>query len=71
LQQALEKQNEYLAYMQHVLDGFNKLKMNRKKSEDLCHNYMGQVSEEALRNNIATDISNVNLQLYAQIIFIC
>ncbi|MDD5272245.1 MAG: cyclic peptide export ABC transporter [Methylovulum sp.] len=66
MQQAMDKQNEYLNYMQHVLDGFNELKMNRQKSEDLCHNYMGRVADEALRNSIATDISNVDLQLYAQ-----
>ncbi|MBT9100234.1 cyclic peptide export ABC transporter [Methylovulum psychrotolerans] len=66
MQQAMDKQNEYLDYMQHVLDGFNELKMNRNKSEDLCHNYMGRVAEEALQNSIATNISNVDLQLYAQ-----
>jgi len=69
LQQALTKENEYLEYMQHVLYGFNELKMNRRKSEDLCHNYMGRVSEEAMQKNTETDISIVNLQLYAQIYF--
>jgi len=66
MQQAIEKDNEYLSYMQHVLDGFNELKMNREKSDDLCTNYMGRVSEEAMQKNIETDISIVDLQLYAQ-----
>lgn len=69
MQLALAKENEYLTYMQHALDGFNELKINRDKSDDLYGNYMGRVSEEAMQNNIKTDISNVNLQLYAQIYF--
>ncbi|MDO9103409.1 MAG: cyclic peptide export ABC transporter [Methylovulum sp.] len=69
MQQALAKQNEYLTYMQHVLDGFNELKINRDKSDDLYRNYMGRVSEEAMQHNTKTDISNVNLQLYAQLYF--
>jgi putative ATP-binding cassette transporter len=69
MQQAMAKDNEYFAYMQHVLDGFNELKINREKVNDLYTNYMGQVSEEARQKNISTDISNVNLQLYAQLYF--
>lgn len=69
MQQAMEKDNEYFAYMQHVLDGFKELKINREKTDDLYGNYMRQVSEEAWRNNVSTDISNVNLQLYAQLYF--
>lgn len=69
MQQAMAKDNEYFAYMQHVLDGFNELKINREKVNDLYTNYMGEVSEEARRKNISTDISNVNLQLYAQLYF--
>ncbi len=69
MQQAMEKDTEYFAYMQHVLDGFNELKINQDKVEDLYKNYMGQVSEEARQKNVATDISNVNLQLYAQVYF--
>ncbi|MGZ3758193.1 MAG: ATP-binding cassette domain-containing protein, partial [Mucilaginibacter sp.] len=69
MQQAMAKDNEYFAYMQHVLDGFNELKINREKVNDLYTNYMGEVSEEARQKNISTDISNVNLQLYAQLYF--
>lgn len=69
MQQAMAKDNEYFAYMQHVLDGFNELKINREKVDDLYTNYMGKVSEEARQKNISTDISNVNLQLYAQLYF--
>ncbi|MGR9012016.1 MAG: ATP-binding cassette domain-containing protein [Gammaproteobacteria bacterium] len=69
MQQAMAKDNEYFAYMQHVLDGFNELKINREKADDLYTNYMGKVSEEARQKNISTDISNVNLQLYAQLYF--
>lgn len=69
MQQAMAKDNEYFAYMQHVLDGFKELKINREKVDDLYNNYMGQVSEEAWQKNISTDISNVNLQLYAQLYF--
>ncbi len=69
MQQAMTKDNEYFAYMQHVLDGFNELKINREKVNDLYTNYMGEVSEEARQKNISTDISNVNLQLYAQLYF--
>lgn len=69
MQQAMAKDNEYFAYMQHVLDGFNELKINREKVNDLYTNYMGEVSAEARQKNVSTDISNVNLQLYAQLYF--
>ncbi|MDO9103820.1 MAG: cyclic peptide export ABC transporter [Methylovulum sp.] len=69
LKQALAKEAEYVGYMQHVLDGFNELKINREKSADLCNNYMGYISEEAMQKNIETDISIANLQMYAQIYF--
>ena len=66
MQQAIEKDKEYLGYMQHLLDGFNELKMNRNKSDDLCDNYMGHILDESLKKNMETDISIVNLQLYSQ-----
>lgn len=69
MQQAMVKENEYFGYMQHVLDGFNELKINREKVNDLYENYMKPVSEDARQVNVSTDISNVNLQLYAQLYF--
>ncbi|HIL77873.1 MAG TPA: ATP-binding cassette domain-containing protein [Methylococcales bacterium] len=69
MQKALVKENEYFSYMQHVLDGFNELKINQNKADDLYENYMGPVAEQAKKENVATDISNVNLQLYAQLYF--
>ncbi len=69
MQLAMEKDTEYFAYMQHALDGFNELKINRDKVEDLYQNYMQQVSEEARQKNTVADISNVNVQLYGQLYF--
>lgn len=69
MQQALAKDNEYFFYMQHVLDGFNELKINQKKADDLYDNYMQPVADEAKQQNVATDISNINLQLYGQVYF--
>ncbi|KJV07159.1 ATP-binding cassette domain-containing protein [Methylocucumis oryzae] len=66
LQQALTKEGEYLEYMQHVINGFNELKINRTKSDDLCVNYMDPLSEDTLQQNLAADITIVNVQLYAQ-----
>jgi putative ATP-binding cassette transporter len=66
MQQAIEIDKEYLAYMQHVLDGFNELKMNRRKSDDLVNNYMGDIAKQSFQKNLETDICIVDLRLYSQ-----
>ena len=57
LSKSSEKETEFLALVQHLLDGFKEVKINRPRSDDLYGNYTVPVADQARNLKLESDRS--------------
>lgn len=62
---SMKKENEFLNSLNHLLEGFKELKMNRKKSDDLFHNGLEVISNEAREMRLKTEMSFIANAIFA------
>ncbi len=62
-----EKENEFINSLNHVLEGFKELKVNRDKSNDLFRNYLETISMSAKEVRIRTEARFISNIIYTQV----
>jgi putative ATP-binding cassette transporter len=69
LRVTLQKENEFLECLNHFLDGFKEVKMNRERSDDLFTNYLEKISVATRQMKIRTDSRFISSHIFTQLIF--
>lgn len=67
LRVSAEKENEFINSLNHVLEGFKELKVNRAKSDDLFENYMEKISESHREVRMRTESRFISNIIYTQV----
>ena len=67
LRVSAEKENEFINSLNHVLEGFKELKVNRDKSNDLFRNYLETISMSAKEVRIRTEARFISNIIYTQV----
>jgi putative ATP-binding cassette transporter len=62
-----QKEGEFINSMNHVLEGFKELKVNRAKSDDLFANYLETISVSAKEIRIRTEARFISNIIYTQV----
>lgn len=62
-----EKEGEFINSMNHVLEGFKELKVNREKSNDLFFNFLETISMSAKEVRIKTESRFISNIIYTQV----
>ena len=62
-----EKENEFIYSLNHVLEGFKELKVNRAKSDDLFENHMEKISESLREVRMRTESRFISNIIYTQV----
>ena len=60
-------ENEFINSLNHLLEGFKELKVNREKSEDLFQNYMEKVSSNLREVRMRTESRFISNIIYTQV----
>jgi putative ATP-binding cassette transporter len=61
------KEAEFINSMNHILEGFKELKVNRSKSDDLYGNYLETISMSAKEGRIRTEARFISNIIYTQV----
>ncbi len=64
---AAEKENEFINSLNHLLEGFKELKVNREKSDDLFQNYMEKISLSLREVRMMTESRFISNIVYTQV----
>lgn len=64
-----KKENQFFDTLNHFLNGFKEVKMNKKRSDDLYENYLEKISVETGEMKIKTDAKFISNHIFAQIFF--
>lgn len=67
LRMSTEKEGELINTMNHLLEGFKELKVNRGKSNDLYCNYLEALSASAREGRIRTEARFISNIIYTQV----
>lgn len=67
LRVSAEKESEFIGSLNHVLEGFKELKVNRQKSNDLFRNYLETISVSAREVRIRTEARFISNIIYTQV----
>ena len=62
---SMRKESEFLDSLNHVLEGFKELKMNKGKSDDLFQNYLKVISAGAREVRLKTELSFISNTIFA------
>ncbi|HLA28317.1 MAG TPA: cyclic peptide export ABC transporter [Syntrophales bacterium] len=62
-----EKEHEFIDSLNHLLEGFKELKVNREKSDDLFHNYMEKISMSAREVRMGTESRFISSIIFSQV----
>ena len=63
---ASQKESEYYTSLNHLLDGFKEIKMNREKGDDLFRNHLGKIALWVKDMRIQIEYKFLSNQLFAQ-----
>lgn len=69
LKNVLEKEREFLTYLNHLVDGFKEVKINSDKSRDLFENYLKETSFETRDLKIRIEYRFVENYIFSQSFF--
>ncbi len=69
LTMAVEKQTEFIFYLDHLIDGFKEVKINSEKSHDLFHNYLKETSFQTRDLKVKTEYRFVDNYIFSQSFF--
>ncbi len=64
---AIQKESDFFTTMNHLLDGFKEIKMNRAKSDDIFHTYLNKIALRVKDLRIDTEAKFLSNQLFAQV----
>jgi putative ATP-binding cassette transporter len=67
LRVSAERENEFIDSLNHVLEGFKELKVNRAKSDDIFHNFMEKISESLRVVRMRTESRFISNIIYTQV----
>ncbi|MFH0997748.1 MAG: cyclic peptide export ABC transporter [Pseudomonadota bacterium] len=67
LRVSAEKEGEFINSLNHVLEGFKELKVNREKSDDLFENYMEKISVGLREVRMRTESRFISNIIYTQV----
>ncbi|MFH0729438.1 MAG: cyclic peptide export ABC transporter [Pseudomonadota bacterium] len=67
LRVSAERETEFIDSLNHVLEGFKELKVNRAKSDDIFHNYMEKISESLRKVRMRTESRFISNIIYTQV----
>jgi putative pyoverdin transport system ATP-binding/permease protein len=62
-----DRENEFIDSLNHVLEGFKELKVNRAKSDDLFENHMEKISESLREVRMRTESRFISNIIYTQV----
>jgi putative ATP-binding cassette transporter len=65
----VEKQTEFVSYINHLLEGFKEVKINSDKSHDLFHNYLKETSVHARDLKVKIEYRFVDNYILSQSLF--
>jgi putative ATP-binding cassette transporter len=69
IQNATQKEIEFFDSLNHILDGFKELKINRRKSDDLFHNSLKEIALAVEKIKIQTSIKFISNLIFSQTFF--